>query len=118
MSDTISGALHPIGRPLRPVYRHCLLQYITGLSAYASANGTASSKDARSPILRREAEKHKRYDSRLAVIGPGLQLLTLRMNLIGVLGDDSKKAISKQTTVLSRRGTYSHLLTLLQLPLI
>ncbi len=30
---------------------------ITVLSAYASANDTASSKDARAPILRREAEK-------------------------------------------------------------
>ncbi len=33
---------------------------ITVLSAYASGNVDASAKDARAPILRREAEKHKR----------------------------------------------------------
>ncbi len=48
---------------------------ITVLSAYPSANVAASAKDARAPILRREAETHKRYDARLAVIGPGLKLL-------------------------------------------
>ncbi len=46
---------------------------LTILSAYAPANVNASSKDARAPILRREAEKHKRYASRLAHIGPGTQ---------------------------------------------
>ncbi len=49
---------------------------ITVLSAYASANVAASAKASRAPILRRAAEKHKRYDARLAVIGPGLKLLT------------------------------------------
>ncbi len=45
---------------------------ITILSAYAPKQmSNASSKDARAPILRREAEKHKRYRiSRLAHIGP------------------------------------------------
>ncbi len=47
---------------------------ITILSAYASANVSGFSKDARAPILRREDEKHKRYDVRLATIGPGLKL--------------------------------------------
>ncbi len=64
---------------------------ITVLSAYASANVAASSKDARAPILLREAEKHKRYDARLAVIGPGLKLLAFVMNHIGVLDDDARK---------------------------
>ncbi len=49
--------------------------YITILSAYAPSNVEGFSKDARSPILRREAEKHKRYDARLATIGQGLKLL-------------------------------------------
>ncbi len=75
-------------------------------SAYVCASITASSKDACSPILRREAEK--RYDARLAVIGPGLQLLASGMNYIGVLGDDAKKVISEQVTDLPRQGTYSH----------
>ncbi len=82
--------------------------YITVRSAYASANVAASAKNARAPILRRGAEKHKRYDARLAVIGPGLKLLAFGMNHIGVLGDDAKKVISAQATVLSRQGTYSH----------
>ncbi len=66
---------------------------ITVLSAYASANVAASSKAARAPILRREAEKHKGYNTRLAVIGPGIKLLAFEMNHIGVLGDDAKKVI-------------------------
>ncbi len=37
---------------------------ITVLSACASANFAASVKDARAPILRREAEKHKRITTR------------------------------------------------------
>ncbi len=61
------------------------------LSAHASANIAASAKDARAPILRHEAEKHKRYDARVALIGPGLKLLAFGMNHIGVLGDDAKK---------------------------
>ncbi len=65
-------------------------------------------QNARAPILRREAEKHKRYDARLAVIGPVLKLLAFGMNHIGVLGDDAKKVISEQATVLFRQGTYSH----------
>ncbi len=55
-----------------------------------------------------KAEKHERYDARLAVISPGLKLLAFGMNHIGVLGDDAKKVISEQATVLSREGTYSH----------
>ncbi len=43
---------------------------ITILSAYALANVKSSAKDPRAPIPRREAEKHKRYDARLAAIGP------------------------------------------------
>ncbi len=38
---------------------------ITILSTYASTNVSGFSKDARAPILRREDEKHKRYDVRL-----------------------------------------------------
>ncbi len=64
---------------------------ITVLSAYASAKVTASSKDARASILRWEAEKHKRYDACLAVIGPGLMLLAFEMNHIGVLGAMQRK---------------------------
>ncbi len=105
MSRTISGAFHPIGRTSSPLYRHCLRR--TVLSAYASANVTASTKDARAPILRREAEKHKRYDASLAVIGPGLKLLAFGMNHIGVLGDNAKKVISEQATVLFLQGTCS-----------
>ncbi len=44
--------------------------------------------------------------ARLAVIGPGLKLPAFGMNHIGVLGDDAKKVISEQATVLSRQGTY------------
>ncbi len=64
------------------------------------------SKDARTPILRREAEKHKRYDVRLAAIGPGLMLLPFSVNHVGVLGDDAKKGIAEQATVLARQGSY------------
>ncbi len=99
MSRTISGALHP-DRPDLFAPSTDTDYDITVLSAYASANVAASAKSARAPILRREAEKHKRYDTRLAVIGPGLKLLAFGMNHIGVLGDDAKKAISEQATVL------------------
>ncbi len=82
MSRTISGALHPIGRTSSPPSTDTAYD-MTVLSAYASANVAASAKDARAPILRREAEKHKRYDARLAVIGRGLKLLAFGMNHIG-----------------------------------
>ncbi len=59
------------------------------------------------PILRREDEKHKRYDARLATIGPGLKLLAFGLNHVGVLGDDAKKVIAEQATVLARQGSYS-----------
>ncbi len=75
--------------------------------AYASANVAASSKVTRAPILRREAEKHERYDARLAVIGPGLKLLAFEVNHIGVLAEEAKKVISEQAAVLSRQSTYS-----------
>ncbi len=81
---------------------------ITILSAYAPSNVKGFSKDARSPILRREAEKHKRYDARLATIGQGLKLLAFGMNHIGVLGDDAKKVIAEQATVLASQSSYSH----------
>ncbi len=74
---------------------------ITILSAYASA----FSKDARAPILRQEDEKHKRYDVRLATIGPGLKLLAFGLNHVGVLGDDTKKVIAEQATVLAKGHT-------------
>ncbi len=57
------------------------------LSACASANVNGLSKDARVPILRREAEKHKLYNVRLATIGPGLALLAFCLNHVGVLGE-------------------------------
>ncbi len=78
------------------------------ISAYAPANVNASSKDARAPILRREAEKHKRYDSRLAHIGPGIKLLAFGMNHIGVLGSDAKEVIKEQAAILARQGSYAH----------
>ncbi len=53
-------------------------------------------KDARAPILRREDEKYKRYDARLATIGPGLKLLAFGLNHVGVLGDDANKVIAEQ----------------------
>ncbi len=71
-------------------------------------NVKSSAKDPRAPILRREAEKHKRYDARLAAIGPGIKLLAFGMNHIGVLGDDAKKVIAEQATVLARQSSYSH----------
>ncbi len=64
-------------------------------------------KNARAPILRREDEKHMRYDVRLATIGPGLKLLAFRLNHVGVLGDDAKKVIAEQAAVLARQGSYS-----------
>ncbi len=48
---------------------------ITILSAYASANFSGFLNDARAPILRGGDEKPKRYDVRLATIGPGLKSL-------------------------------------------
>ncbi len=80
---------------------------ITILSAYASTNVSGFSKDARAPILRRQDEKHKRYDARLATIGPGLKLLAFSLNHVGVLGDDAKKVIAEEATVLARQGSYS-----------
>ncbi len=74
------------------------------LSAYASANVSGFSKDARAPILRREAENHERYDVRLATIGPGLKLLAFSLNHAGVLGDDAKKVIAEQATVSLAKG--------------
>ncbi len=61
-------------------------------------------KDARAPILRREAEKHKRYDSRLAHIGPGIKLLAFGMNHIGALGSDAKEVIKEQAAILARKA--------------
>ncbi len=65
-------------------------------------------KDARAPLPRREADKHKRFDTRLASIGPGLSLLAFGMNHIGVLGDDAKKVISEQATILRTPSSYPH----------
>ncbi len=39
--------------------------------------------------------------------GPGLKLLAFGLNHVGVLGDDAKKVIAKQATVLARQGSYS-----------
>ncbi len=52
--------------------------------------------------------QHKRYDARLAAIGPGIKLIAFGMNHIGVLGDDAKKVIAEQATVLARQSSYSH----------
>ncbi len=61
----------------------------------------------KTPLLQYFAAKPKSISdkARLAVIGPGLKLLAFGMNHIGVLGDDVKKVISEQATVLSRQGT-------------
>ncbi len=40
-------------------------------------------------------------------IGPGLKLLAFGLNHVGVLGDDAKKVIAKQATVLACQGSYS-----------
>ncbi len=106
MRRTISGTLHPICRTF--AQSTDTAYDITALSTYASANVVASAKSARAPILRREAENHKRYDARLVVIGAGLKLLAIGINNIGVLGDDAKKVICEQATVLSCQGTYFH----------
>ncbi len=79
---------------------------ITILSAYAPANVKSSAKEPRAPILRREAENHKWHDARLAAIGPGIKLLAFGMNHICVLGDDAKKVIAEQATVLERQSSY------------
>ncbi len=89
--------------------RRLTLPYdITILSAYASTNVKCSAKDPRAPILRREAEKHKRYDARLAAIGPGIKLLAFSMNHVSVLGHDAKKVIAEKATVLACQSSYSH----------
>ncbi len=41
---------------------------------------------------------------RLATIGRGLKLLAFGLNHVGVLGDDAKKVIAEQATVLARQG--------------
>ncbi len=46
--------------------------------------------------------------ARLAAIGPGIKLLAFGMNHIGVLGDDAKKVIAEQATVLARQSSNSH----------
>ncbi len=74
------------------------------LSAYAFAKVSLFSKDARAPILRREAEKHKRYDVRLA---PGLKLLAFGLDHVCVGSDDAKKVISEQATVLACQVSYT-----------
>ncbi len=38
---------------------------------------------------------------------PGIKLLAFGMNHIGVLGDDAKKVIAEQATVLARQSSYS-----------
>ncbi len=63
MSRTFWGALHSI-RPDLFAPSTDTAYDITVLFAYESANVAASAKDARAPILRREAEKHKRYETR------------------------------------------------------
>ncbi len=97
MSRKISGALHPIGR--------------TSSSRLRTPPKILLCSSQKRPVLQyfaRKRKSNKRYDARLAVIGPGLKLLAFGINHIGVLGDDAKKVLSEQATVLSRQGTYSH----------
>ncbi len=56
----------------------------------------------------READERKRWDNRLAAIGPRQKRLAFCMNNIGVLADDVEKEISEQAKILSRQGSYSH----------
>ncbi len=59
------------------------------------------------PFYVEKMKKHTRYDARLAAIGPGLKLLAFGLNHVGVLGEDAKKVIAEQATVLARQGSYS-----------